>query len=53
MNRLRRIVLPSFASPSSRLRPDHAGGDVLHAVLPSDNADVREDNQEVSTAVAT
>jgi hypothetical protein len=26
--------LLSFISPSSRRRPDHAGGDVLHTVLP-------------------
>jgi hypothetical protein len=26
--------LLSFISPSNRRRPDHAGGDVLHTVLP-------------------
>ena len=43
----------SVVTASSRLRPDHAGGDVLHAVLPGVRSDVQEVNMVKQIALKT
>ena len=37
----------SFVSASSRRRPDHVGGDVLHTVLPGDKPDVHKYRHDI------